>query len=189
MKRRAEGQAETRRRIVEAAFELHGTIGPARTTFSKIAEQAGVQRQTLYAHFPDERSLFMACSAHHLDRDCPPAPDLWADIPDRQRKLETALSEIYGWYARSGAVIGAVLRDAETDVVLREITELRFGPIIEGWAASLSDGASDPGAAAFLSLAMSFHTWRTLVQEGGLEPAAAAAVMTRAVCAAAPIVH
>jgi hypothetical protein len=49
LKKRAASQAETRRRIVEAAVELHSTIGPARTTFSMLAEQAGVQRHTLYA--------------------------------------------------------------------------------------------------------------------------------------------
>ena len=62
LKRRAEQQAETRRRIVEAAVELHGSVGPALTTISMVAERAGVQRHTLYAHFPDERSLFLACS-------------------------------------------------------------------------------------------------------------------------------
>src|ERR687893_573213 len=62
LKRRAEQQAETRRRIVEAAVELHSSVGPALTTLSQVAERAGVQRHTLYAHFPDEWSLFLACS-------------------------------------------------------------------------------------------------------------------------------
>src|SRR5262245_44190010 len=73
MKRRAEQQGETRRRIVEAAVDLHGSVGPAATTFSMIAERAGVQRHTLYAHFPDERSLLMACSGLFEERE--PAPD------------------------------------------------------------------------------------------------------------------
>jgi AcrR family transcriptional regulator len=73
LKRRAERQAETRRRIVEAAVDLHSSIGPARTTVSMIAERAGVQRHTFYAHFPDERSLFLACSGLTLERD--PLPD------------------------------------------------------------------------------------------------------------------
>ena len=67
--KRAEKQAETRRRIVEAAVELHGTLGPARTTISEIAERAGVQRHTFYAHFPDDRSLFLACSGLAMERD------------------------------------------------------------------------------------------------------------------------
>ena len=69
LKRRAEGQADTRRRIVEAAIDLHGTVGPARTTVSMIAERAGVQRHTLYAHFPDERAMLLACSGHSLALD------------------------------------------------------------------------------------------------------------------------
>ena len=73
LKRRAEQQAETRQRIVEAAVDLHGSVGPAQTTFSMVAERAGVQRHTLYAHFPDERSLFLACSGLALERD--PLPD------------------------------------------------------------------------------------------------------------------
>src|SRR5215468_3236214 len=73
LKRRAEQQADTRRRIVEAAVELHGSVGPARTTVSMVAERAGVQRHTFYAHFPDERSLLTACSGLSLERD--PLPD------------------------------------------------------------------------------------------------------------------
>src|SRR5213596_2204294 len=57
LKRRAEQQEETRSRIVEAAVELHQTIGPAATTFSDIAERARVGRVTVYRHFPDELAL------------------------------------------------------------------------------------------------------------------------------------
>lgn len=177
MKRRAESQAETRQRIVEAAFDLHGTLGPARTTFSKVAEQAGVQRQTLYAHFPDERSLYLACSAHHLDRDTPPDPAGWSDIPDREQRLKRALGEIYGWYERNAAVTGAVLRDAETNEALRDVMRMRFGPVLAGWASSLSDGSNNPEARALLTLALGFHTWRTLTQEAGLGSGAAAETM------------
>ena len=61
-KRRAELEAETRRRITETAVELHGTLGPARTSISAVAERAGVRRSTVYRHFPDEEALFHACS-------------------------------------------------------------------------------------------------------------------------------
>ena len=91
LKKRAESQAETRRRIVEAAVELHGSLGPARTTLSMIADRAGVQRHTLYAHFPDERSLAMACSGLHAERD--PLPDAapWRSIEDRQERLRVGV--------------------------------------------------------------------------------------------------
>src|SRR6185436_18038656 len=77
LKRRAEQQADTRRRIVEAAVDLHTAIGPAATTVSMVAERAGVQRHTFYAHFPDERSLLMACSGLALERDPLPDPESW----------------------------------------------------------------------------------------------------------------
>src|SRR6187549_1558951 len=91
LKRRAEQQAETRKRIVEAAVELHGSIGPAATTISMVAERAGVQRHTFYAHFPDEWSLLLACSGLALERD--PLPDAapWRAIADPAERLSVGL--------------------------------------------------------------------------------------------------
>src|SRR6187401_203303 len=89
LKRRAEQQAETRQRIVEAAVDLHGTVGPARTTFSMVAERAGVQRHTLYAHFPDERSLLLACSGLTMERDPLPEAQTWRAITERRERLRT----------------------------------------------------------------------------------------------------
>src|SRR5581483_5957031 len=115
LKKRAEQQAETRRRIVEAAVELHTRVGPAATTFSMVAEKAGVQRHTLYAHFPDERSLIMACSGHVQEQSPPPDGSTWRTIKDRRERLETGLREIYQWYADHAQLLANVLRDAEHD--------------------------------------------------------------------------
>src|SRR5689334_11867776 len=87
--RRAEQQAETRQRMVDAAVELHGTVGPAQTSLSMVAERAGVQRHTLYAHFPDERALLMACSGHSIESDPPPDPAPWLEIVVREKRLRT----------------------------------------------------------------------------------------------------
>jgi len=62
LKERAQQQAETRRRIVEAVVALHEEVGPARTTVVEIADRAQVSRPTVYTHFPDERLLMTACS-------------------------------------------------------------------------------------------------------------------------------
>src|SRR6476469_6899176 len=97
LKKRAEQQAETRQRIVKAAVHLHTKLGPAATTFSMVAEKAGVQRHTLYAHFPDERSLLMACSGLALERDPLPDPAPWRPIEDRDERLRAGLAAIYGW--------------------------------------------------------------------------------------------
>ena len=109
LKKRAEQQAQTRQRIVEAAVDLHGTVGPANTTFSMVAERAGVQRHTLYAHFPDERSLLLACSALHGDRHPMPDAAVWRDIADRRERLETGLGAVYDWYARNESLTACVL--------------------------------------------------------------------------------
>ena len=77
LKARAERYQKTRQRIVEAAVELHRTAGPARTTITDIAKRAGVERQTVYNHFPDELSLFKACSAHNRSLNPPPDPEPW----------------------------------------------------------------------------------------------------------------
>ncbi len=165
---------------------LHGTVGPARTTFSMVAERAGVQRKTLYAHFPDEPSLFEACSAHHLEQHPPPDPVAWTGIADRPERVRTALLAIYGWYAEHAGLIAAVLRDAEHHAGTRAITEQRLGPCFAAWEASLRSDGDSPAAAALIGLALSFHTWRSLVMEQGLTTPAAAAAMTAAIAAAGP---
>ena len=101
LQRRAEQQAKTRQKIVETAVDLHASIGPALTTISMVAERAGVQRHTLYAHFPDERSLFLACSGLALERDPLPDGDAWRAIKDRRERLRVGLRAIYGWYERN----------------------------------------------------------------------------------------
>jgi AcrR family transcriptional regulator len=182
LKRRAEQQAETRRRIVEAAVDLHGTVGPANTSVSMIAERAGVQRHTLYAHFPDERSMLMACSGHELERDPPPDAEPWRAIADPAERLGMGLRAIYDWYARNAALLACVLRDAERHALVREISELRYGPSIASFHEVLGAGLSAKQR-AMLTLALSFHTWRTLTAEAGMKQDHAVAAMLEAVAA------
>ena len=181
--RRAEKQAETRQRIVEAAVDLHGTVGPAQTTVSMIAERAGVQRHTLYAHFPDEWSILLACSGHSLERDPPPDAAAWREIKDRDKRLRTGLRAIYDWYERNDGLFGCVLRDAEHHDGTRRIAEMRFGPLIAGYRDALGAGLN-ARQRAMLGLALSFFTWRSLARDGGLIQAAAVAAMANAIEAA-----
>jgi AcrR family transcriptional regulator len=180
LKRRAEQQAETRLRIVEAAVELHGTLGPAHTTISMVAEQAGVQRHTFYAHFPTERDLLFACSALSLERSPLPDPEPWRRIEDRAKRLRQGLGEIYAWYERNAALAGCVLRDAEQHDLTREIAGLRYGPYMTAYQDVLGAGLTAKQR-AMLQLALSFFTWRTLARDGGLKRAAAIGVMVQAI--------
>src|SRR5215469_7214631 len=101
LKRRAQQQDETRQRIVEAAVQLHETLGPAHTSISAIAEQAGVERLTVYRHFPDEQTLFTACTGHYLAAHPLPEPADWMQMADPETRLSAALTEIYAYYQRT----------------------------------------------------------------------------------------
>src|SRR4051812_45507230 len=180
LKRRAEQQAHTRQRIVEAAVDLHSSVGPAATTISKIADRAGVQRHTLYAHFPDERSLLIACSGHTMERDPLPQPETWLAISERRERLRTGLTAIYGWDERNASLVACVLRDAEYHALTSEISEMQWGPYMPAYMDVLGKKLNAKQR-ALLHLALSFYTWRTLAREGGLKPDNAVEAMVQAI--------
>ncbi len=180
MTRRAERQADTKRRIVEAAVALHGSLGPARTPLSMVAERAGVQRHTLYAHFPDERSLFLACSGLTAERDPLPDAEPWRAIADRRERLRAGLRAVYDWYGRNAERAACVLRDAEVHALTREISQMRMGPYMRAYREVLGAGLG-PEKRAMLGLMLGLYTWRSLVPEGGLEQDAAVEVAVQAI--------
>lgn len=178
--KRADLQQETRRRIVEAAVDLHSTLGPARTTVAQIAERAGVQRHTYYAHFPEERGLFLACSGLALERDPLPDVESWRAFPPGRERLRRGLRDLYGWYDRNAGQAACVLRDAEHHALTREIVELRMMPTFAAAALVLGEGL-DARAQALLGVALDFACWRALGATH--KPEAAADLMSAAVCA------
>jgi AcrR family transcriptional regulator len=167
MKKRAEAQEETRRRIVEAAIDLHGTIGPARTSVSAIAQRAGVQRHTYYRHFPDERSLFMACSGLYAESNPMPDHEPWVAIDDPEERLAMALDELYTYYAQNEPMLSNVTRDAEIHPLTREIAQLQVGPVLAAMHTALAKDVPQP-AQALIGLALQFGTWRSLTRDSGL---------------------
>jgi AcrR family transcriptional regulator len=187
-RRRAEKQDETRQRIVAAAVELHGTLGPARTSMSAVAERAGVQRNTLYRHFPDERSLLHACSAHYAGEHPPPAVDGWDEIVDPVERTRHGLRSLYGYWEVTEEMTTLVLRDLELNPTVREVNELHWGdPLarIRGALLGAWPGRPSKRLAAAVDLAMSFRTWQSLVRGSGLASRAAADLMAESVACAA----
>ena len=180
LKQRAEQQSQTRRRIVEAAVDLHGSIGPALTTISMVAERAGVQRHTLYAHFPDEWSLALACSGLALERDPLPDAEAWRAIKDHRARIRAGLRAVYGWYERNADLAACVLRDAENHALTNKIIALRFGPSFAAYREVLGAKLSIKQR-AMLHLALSHFTWRALVRESGLKQDAAVEAMVQAI--------
>lgn len=181
--KRAEQQAGTRQRIVEAAVDLHSTIGPARTTVTMVAERAGVQRHTFYKHFPDERSLLMACSGLAMERDPLPEAEPWRGIEDHEARLRTALGALYAWYGRNAERTACVLRDAQQHPLVREVSQVRTGATMAAYGEVLGSGLGPLGRAA-LRLALGFAGWSALVRDAGLTGAEAVTVMVRAILAA-----
>jgi len=180
--RRAELLEQTRRRIVEAAVDLHCTIGPARTTVSQIAERAGVQRHTYYAHFPDERSLFLACSALALERGPLPDFERLSDVAPGPDRVRQGLEWLYRWYAENEAHAACVTRDSETHALTREMVELRIAPAFARAAELMSEGLSGR-ARILLMVAIDFTCWRTL--KASLDTRQAAALMGDSIAALA----
>ena len=174
LKRRAERQQETRQRIVETAVELHGTYGPAQTTITDIARKAGVERKTVYNHFPDEFSLFKACSAHNRALNPPPDPEPWRLIPDPEERLRRALAEVYDYYRRNEQMIANVTRDAQANPNVRRVLEPRIKHqermrdiLSAGW--EQGDAQRHKLLYGGLWVALEFQTWHTLVRQQGFE--------------------
>jgi AcrR family transcriptional regulator len=181
MRRRAESQEGTRRRITESAVELHGTVGPARTSISAVAEHAGVRRSTVYRHFPDEAALFEACTAHWAAAN--PAPDLatWAAIDSPDARLDVALHELYAFYLKTEPMLDNLYRD-ELTVPLVEHHFAGFRDFLAAAGRTLMAGRDLRGPArrrtrAALMHAVAFSTWKSLVRENELPERDAVALM------------
>jgi AcrR family transcriptional regulator len=180
-RRRAEQESETRRRIVEAVYALHGEIGPGRTTIKAIAERAGVERLTVYRHFADEREIFAACGAHFRAEVPPPDPAAWADVTDPAARLRTALLAFYHYYRRGEKLLAKVNRDAAELPALaadlapfRQLVDAVRRDLQARWTPA--DGAEARLAAA-IGHALRFETWRSLAHGEELDDARAAELM------------
>ena len=182
LRRRAQGMEETRRRIAEAAMELHGSVGPARTSLSAVAERAGVQRHTLYRHFPTEDELFTACSGLFAEEH--PRPDLerWREVADPAERLAVGLDELYRWYEQTEPMLTNLYRDR----ALVESVDTHMGRIdefVEQAARTLGGGRRRVLNAAARH-AVAFQTWRSLARDGGVSRAQAVKLASAVVLAA-----
>jgi AcrR family transcriptional regulator len=181
MKRRAELEEQTRRRITESTVALHEELGPARTSISAIAERAGVRRSTVYRHFPDDETLFAACSSHWRAANPPPDPRTWTAIDDPAERTRTALSELYAFYARTERMYTSLLRDEpHVPAVQRRLRDfygyLRAIQDVLMAGRSLRGGAARRTRAA-IGHALAFPTWQSLTDEQRLAESDAVALM------------
>src|SRR5262245_49408114 len=181
MTRRAEAEQRTRLRITESTVELHGTLGPARTSVSAVARHAGVRRSTVYRHFPDEHSLFSACTSYWMAANPFPDVNRWRAIDDSDVRLMSALSELYAYYRRTERMMSNVLRDERTmPIVKRMLGGYREYLSVARDALMIGRGLGGPARRQVLAVighALTFNTWRSLVREQGLTDTQAAGLM------------
>jgi AcrR family transcriptional regulator len=193
LKKRAEKQEETRQRIVEAIVDLHEEVGPASTTIKGIADRAGVQRLNVYRHFPDERSMFEACSAHFMQKHPAPDPTPWMQINDPIQRLRTGITELYDFFARTERMNANVLRDAAKMPELAKVAEpieeamhqYALG-LIEPWEVS---GETRHYLHAAAVHAVLFTTWQSLIREQRLDQSDAVELMVRMITCLASCSH
>ncbi len=188
-KKRADDMARTRQKITEAAVDLHGTIGPARTTTSAVADRAGVQRHTVYRHFPTDADLFGACSGHFFKKNPWPDPEPWRKIRDPRQRLATALDELYAYYEGTEPMFSNVLRDADlveplrpTLVPMQAILARTAEILMVGWGAR---GRRKQVLAGAINHAIDFHTWRSLAEGSQISRAEAVELVAAMVESAA----
>ncbi len=190
LRKRAERQALTRRRIVDAALGLHGQVGPVRTTVSAIAIRAGVERLTVYRHFPDERALLAACADDLFARN--PLPDMNGWFVERHPpvRLRRALGDLYAWYRATEPIAAQLLRDAQElpalQAGLRPLTDsLAALPaaLSEGWPTFGQNGRAR--LAGVIGHAVEVGTWQSLAVRRGLSDDEAADLLVAAAGSAA----
>jgi AcrR family transcriptional regulator len=181
MKRRAELEEQTRRRITESTVALHEELGPARTSISAVADRAGVRRSTVYRHFPDEEALFTACSTHWRAANPPPDPRTWAAIEDPAARTETALRELYAFYGRTHRMYSSLFRDEPVVPAVRRRLRDFYGylhTIQDGLIAGRGlRGRAAARTRSAIGHALAFPTWHSLSRGQGLAEEDAVALM------------
>lgn len=183
--RRAESQAETHRALARAAFELHESVGPAKATISAIAERAGVQRLTVYRHFPDDVAIFAACTAYSFEHDPPPNPESWRAITSPEFRLSTALDELYGYYERHRQLFINLYRDEAIPTVAKSLRRSEEG--LTRGVTILAEGRTAGDRTLLLAAlghVLDFQAWRSLADGQRLDAGATKALALAFVAAA-----
>jgi AcrR family transcriptional regulator len=144
---------------------------------SAVADRAGVTRATVYRHFANEESLFLACSRQWLSRQQLPEPDAWGLIEDPVKRLRAGLVDIYSFYRRGEQMLANIHRDV--DAVPPVVVAARRSRE-QWWLATLL--APQPGRGrkvvrAAVAHATTFTTWQSLCSAQGLSDRSAVDLM------------
>lgn len=179
LKRRAERQEETRQRILDATITLHEQVGVPGTSISAVAQQAGVERLTVYRHFPDEAALLTAAATYYLETHPPPDPEPWRGIIDSVVRLRVGLTAAYAYHQQTEGMIGGLIQGLPYKPIICDALEGYFSYwknvqaiLSEGW-----DVSNMVLLTAAIGHSVSFKTWYSLIRDLGLDNAQAVALM------------
>ncbi|MFD2182140.1 TetR/AcrR family transcriptional regulator [Rhodoplanes azumiensis] len=170
LKRRAVRQDATRQRIIAAAVDLHCSVGPTRTSILAIAERAGVERPTVYRHFPTLDALYVACADRFWTDNPLPDAEAWTGIADPEARLRRGLDELYGFFERLSPALWNILRDVEDTPDLKQCCAGHAGGwtrmrevLVEPFASSPEQRARADAAVAH---AVDYFAWRASRRNG-----------------------
>jgi AcrR family transcriptional regulator len=174
MTARADAAAQTRRRIVRAAFELSNEKLSLEIVLAEVAERAGVSVQTILRHFGSRDGLFEAVAAFAREEV---AEERAAPVGD----VAAAVKVIFEHYETRGDMVLRLLGQEFGDERVRMVTEQGrgmhrewvervFGPQLALRAEADRDGLVD-----LLVVATDVYTWKLLRRDRGLDRAQAQA--------------
>ena len=113
---RRRGRGSSRRRS-----QLHGTVGPARTTVSAIAENAGVRRATVYHQLPRRAGAEARLLRHVGGAQSPTRRgDVDASSTTPSARLDGGIGGALRWYEWVEPMLSAVLRDIEAMPIIAD---------------------------------------------------------------------
>jgi len=151
---------------------LHTSVGPAHTTVSSVAAEAGVTRLTVYRHFPDLDSLFLACMGHWNAQNPTPDIDAWRAIEPLEARARLAFGELYAWFEGRHTELYPIYRD---ETSMPDSARKGLAAQFDAIAAAISSpgqeqlGTDGPILTAITRHLVDYWTWRSLVIERGLE--------------------
>jgi AcrR family transcriptional regulator len=169
LKARGEHMVETRARIVDALVQLHQEVGPGRTTISAVAERAGVERLTVYRHFPDDAAMLAACSHRYYELHPPPDPSTWVGEADPRRRTRRGLEELYAFFGRTAPMFEKVYRDVEVSAPVKQLMgqfDAYLCSVADGLAAAWPRDKTSARRQTILRHATKFATWQSFEADG-----------------------
>jgi AcrR family transcriptional regulator len=164
LKQRAESADETRRRIVQATFELHSEQGIAVTTMKQIAERAGVGIGTVYHHFPTLDDTINACGQMVMATFPLPTEAIFAGVPTMRERLVRLARALFDYLDRTA--FDVVRADRDRLPIIRNFVDDEQRHRIELTRAALAPFAIDRDLIRIAAALLDIGVYRALQSAG-----------------------